>query len=77
MTAKKKLKPKDLISGRHYFLCCPQNKHMDIVLFQVRGPQQTRVIWNIGDECEQLASDFEEAFFIEVKRPEGMEAWTL
>lgn len=76
MTTKKKLKRKDLISGRHYYQCNPKTKHIDIVEYRMHG--NSPVVFNIGLEQEDLVDEsYDDLFFIEVKRPEGLEAWTL
>lgn len=74
----KKLKWDELEAEKHYWLCCTENMHAEVIYTQAppNAIDGHGILFH-GDNIRCLAREFEgEAFFVEVAKPEGLgEGW--
>lgn len=73
----KKLKWNELEGNRYYYLCCPENQHIDVV-FAFRYPSGAIELMFPGDQIRQDPEDYDKAEFYQVEKPACLgEGWDL
>lgn len=69
----KKLTWDEVVAEQHYYLCCPDNQHFDIVYAVQRPGRPCVELLFHGDQFGQLVTEYRDAEFYTHEMPEGLE----